>query len=76
MSRKDFAINLNDELDKLGFPMTMRDRATALSKVLKIRNFQAASILQGDMLPDREIVHKIAMELEINDQWLQEKLKH
>lgn len=76
MNRKDFSIKLNEELDSMGFPMEDRERIHALSKVLKIKPFQAASILHGDCLPNLEVLNKIAIELEINAQWLFDKSKH
>lgn len=76
MIRKDFSIKLNDELDSMGFPMEDSERIRALSKVLEIKPFQAASILHGDCLPNADILNKISKELEINTRWLLEKSKH
>jgi hypothetical protein len=76
MTKKDFSIKLNEELDMMGFPMGDHERIHALSKVLRIKPFQAACILHGDMLPNKEIINKISTELQINTQWLLDKSKH
>lgn len=76
MSRKDFSVNFNEELDSLGFPMDDSERIHALSKVLEIKPFQAASILHGDCIPNTDILNKISKELEINTRILLERSKH
>jgi hypothetical protein len=76
MLKKDFSFKLNEELDLLGFPTGDHDRISALSKVLGIKRFEAASILHGEVLPNNEIINKISTELQINTQWLMDKSKH
>jgi hypothetical protein len=76
MLKKDFSFKLNEELDLLGFPLEDHERISALSKVLGIKRFEAASILHGEMLPNDELIDKITTELQINMQWLIDKTKH
>ncbi|HBB53677.1 MAG TPA: hypothetical protein DCZ80_07230 [Legionellales bacterium] len=76
MFKKDFSFKLNEELDLLGFPTGDLERISALSKVLGIKRFEAASILHGEMLPNAELMNKLTTELQINMQWLIDKTKH
>jgi hypothetical protein len=76
MFKKDFSFKLNEELDLLGFPIEDLERISALSKVLGIKRFEAASILHGEMLPNPELMNKLTTELQINMQWLIDKTKH
>lgn len=76
MLKKDFSFKLNEELDVLGFPLGDQERVSALSKVLKIKRFEAASLLHGEILPSKELMDKLSIELQINSQWLIDKSKH
>lgn len=63
---KTFAINLNKYLDDLEFPVNARERAAALSKMLDIPKQQAWNLLEGHLIPDDDLLQKIASELEVN----------
>lgn len=70
LSAKQFSERLNRCLDETGAPAQVRDRASALSKLLDIPKQQAWSLLQGQQLPNDELLLKIANEFEIEPQWL------
>ncbi len=67
---KHFAEKLNHCLDDTGAPMPMRERAIILSRMLDIPKQQAWSILEGQQLPDSELLGRIAKEFEVDPQWL------
>lgn len=67
---KHFAANLNKCLDDTGAPSTARERANILSKLLYISKQQAWSLLEGQQLPDPELLEKIADEFEVDANWL------
>lgn len=70
VSIKQFAERLNNCLDENGAPINIRERSMALSKLLNIPKQQAWSILDGQQLPDNELLHKIANEFEVEANWL------
>lgn len=73
MGHKLFAERLGKELDSLGIPERLEERVDAFSKLLKIPKFKAESYLTGVILPDEEILSKLATELEVNPDWLNGK---
>lgn len=62
---KEIAEKLNQTLDELGLPNNMRERSVVLSKMLNIPKQQAWSLLEGQLLPDNELLDKMTAELEI-----------
>lgn len=73
MSAKQFAEKLNRCLDETGAPPQIRQRSSALSKLLDIPKQQALSLLQGHQIPNDDIISKIASEFEIEHDWLSGK---
>lgn len=67
---KHFSEQLNRALDDLDVPILMRERASALCKMLDIPKQQAYSLLEGHAVPDDELLQRIAMELEVEPEWL------
>ncbi|MDR3477023.1 MAG: hypothetical protein P4M14_03205 [Gammaproteobacteria bacterium] len=67
---KHFAEQLNKALDDLDVPIATRERAAAFSKMLDIPKPQANSMLEGHMVPDDELLQRIATELEVEPTWL------
>jgi len=65
-SAKYFAEQLNKTLDDLGMPISTRERSVILSKMLHIPKQQAWGFLEGHMLPDSALLHKMAVELEMD----------
>lgn len=57
---------INKSLDDLGVPAGIKDRATILSKMLQIPKQQAWGLLEGQILPDDELLQIIAAEFEID----------
>lgn len=69
-SAKHFAERLNKCLDDMDAPISTRDRAVILSKMLDIPKQQAWSMLEGHQMPGQELLHKIANEFEVDSKWL------
>lgn len=67
---KEIAEKLNQTLDELGLPNNIRERSSLLSKMIDIPKQQAWSLLEGQSLPEGELIEKIATELEIEKEWL------
>ncbi len=69
MPNKMFAERLNAELDTMDLPTPLNERSAAVSKWLKIPVSKADSILNG-MVPEPEVVQRLADELEVTASWL------
>lgn len=69
-SAKHFAEHLNKTLDDLGMPANTRERASILSKMLHIPKQQAWSLVEGQVLPDDDLLQIMATELEVSADWL------
>jgi hypothetical protein len=67
---KYFAERLNSCLDETGAPVNVRERAAVLSKMLDIPKQQAWSLLEGHLLPNHDLIVKIAAEFEVDPEWL------
>jgi hypothetical protein len=62
---KYFSERLNKILDDLDMPTPIRERAVLLSKMLDIPKQQAWSLLDGHLIPDDDLLARIAAELEV-----------
>ncbi|EKD70734.1 MAG: hypothetical protein ACD_46C00426G0005 [uncultured bacterium] len=69
-SAKHFAEKLNKCLDETDAPVQIRERAAILSKMLDISKQQAWSMLDGQQMPDQNLLHRIANEFEVDYRWL------
>lgn len=69
-SAKHFAQKLNHCLDNVDAPHTVRERAAILSKILAIPKQQAWSLVDGHLVPDHDLLVKIAHEFEVDPKWL------
>lgn len=67
---KYFAERLNRCLDDLGLPNNTRERSVILSKMLDIPKQQVWGLLEGQIFPDENLIEKIAIELEVDRDWL------
>jgi hypothetical protein len=67
---RQFAERLNQCLDETGAPAQARERTVILSKLLDISKQLAWSLLEGQQLPDPNLLQQIAIELEVDAQWL------
>lgn len=67
---KHFAEQLNKALDDLGVPITNRERVAAFSKMLDIPKPLANNMIEGHILPDNDLLKRIATELEVEPEWL------
>lgn len=70
LSAKHFAERLNSCLNDTGAPPLARERAIILSKLIDIPKQQAWSLLEGNLLPNRELITRIANEFEVDPEWL------
>lgn len=70
MGNKQFSERLHQELDKMDVPQHSDERIEAFSKLLRIPRFQAETILNGHIPHDEALLHHIALELEVNLDWL------
>ena len=73
-SAKYFAGQLNKHLDEMDVPVPIRERAVILSKMLDIPKQLAWSLLEGQQLPDHDLLEKIAAEFEVDVKSLIEKV--
>jgi len=62
---KELADALNRNLEELGAPSNVRERATILSKMFDIPKQLAWSLLEGHLLPEDSLLQKIAEEFEL-----------
>jgi len=69
-STKLFAARLNECLDSTDAPMQTRERAAILNKMLDIPRQQAWSLLEGQIIPDMNLLVRIAEEFEVDVHWL------
>jgi hypothetical protein len=67
---KRFAEQLNKNLDDLDMPIPIRERAGLLSKMLDIPKQLAWNLLEGNVIPDENLLQRIATELEIESSML------
>lgn len=65
-----FSDRLNTCLDETGAPKSIRERAAVLSKILDIPKQQAWGLLEGHLIPDQDVLKRIADEFEVEIQWL------
>lgn len=70
MPHKIFAERLNQELDNIELPSREDERIEAFSKMFHIPKFKAEALLQGIYLPDETLLTAIALELEVDPNWL------
>lgn len=69
-SAKTFAERLNNCLDDLDAPNSSRERSAILSKLLNIPKHQAWSLVEGHLIPDDDLLKKIAAEFDVDVKWL------
>jgi hypothetical protein len=69
-SAKPFADRLNSCLDDTEAPVSIRERANILSKLLDIPKQQAWGLLAGQQMPDQSLLERIAAEFDVDPQWL------
>ena len=67
---RHFAQRLNQCLDEMDAPTNSRERAAILSKMIDIPKQQAWTFVEGQIIPDTDIVAKIANEFEVDVNWL------
>lgn len=70
MSNKQFSERLHQELDKMDVPKHYDERVEAFAKLVKVPRFQAETILNGQIPTDDDLINRIALELEVDRDWL------
>ncbi len=70
MINKQFSDRLGQELDKMDVPQHYDERVEAFAKLVKIPRFQAETILNGKIPTDNDLMNRIALELEVDRNWL------
>jgi len=78
MTNRIFSERLNHELNAMGMPERLDERIETFSKVFKTPRFKSEAILNGNTIPDGELLNKLAQELEVSANWLlgDDKSKH
>jgi hypothetical protein len=66
LGMKKLADQINKSLDEIGVPENNKERIAIFSKMLDISKQQAWSLLEGQYIPDKKTLEKIASELEID----------
>lgn len=67
---KLFAEKLNQGLNDLGVPINIRERSIILGRMIHIPKQQAWALLEGHIFPDENLLEQIAIELDVNRDWL------
>lgn len=67
---REFVAKLKQCLDESGTPNNPRERASILSKILHIPKHQAWAYLEGQQMPEPDILEMIAQEFEVETNWL------
>ncbi len=67
---KYFAGKLNQCLDEIDAPASLRDRAAILSSTFDIPKQQAWHLLEGQQFPSEDLLKAIAAEFEVDYNWL------
>ena len=57
---RHFAERLNQCLDEMDAPSNSRERASILSKMIDIPKQQAWSYVEGQLIPDTDLIGKMA----------------
>jgi hypothetical protein len=70
MNSKVFSQRFNRELASLCFPEELMEKTRAVARVFGVSRYHANSMIYGHMLPDEEVLEKIAAILEVCPQWL------
>jgi hypothetical protein len=70
MANKVFSERLNNELNAIGMPERLDERVITFSKVFKTPRFKSEAILSGKITPDKDLLLKLAEELEVSTAWL------
>ena len=70
MSNRIFAERLNAELDDIGMPQRVDERIETFSKFIELPKFKAQAVLNGNEIPNQEILTFLANQLEVSVAWL------
>lgn len=70
MTNKQFSERLNKELDNIGVPLLGSERIDVFARLMKLPKYKAESLLNGNTIPDVELLGLLAAELEVNGEWL------
>lgn len=80
MSNRKLTERLNNELDSLGVPELVLQRVQACSRMFKLPKSKVEALLYGMNTFDLDALEKIAIELDVNKDWLlgysNQKTKH
>jgi hypothetical protein len=70
VSNRIFAERLNAELDDIGMPQRVDERIETFSKFIELPKFKAQAVLNGNEIPNQEILTFLANQLEVSVAWL------
>jgi hypothetical protein len=70
MSNRIFAERLNAELDDIGMPLRVDERIETFSKFIELPRFKAQAVLNGNEIPNEEILTFLSNQLEVSVAWL------
>ncbi|OGV29914.1 MAG: hypothetical protein A3E88_02275 [Legionellales bacterium RIFCSPHIGHO2_12_FULL_35_11] len=78
MTNKVFSERLNHSLNEIGMPERIEERVATFSKIFKTPKFKSQEILNGNLIPDTELLQKLADELEVSTAWLlgKDRVRH
>ncbi len=78
MTNRIFSERLNNELSEIGMPEKIDERVEVFSKVFKTPRYKSEAILNGNIMPDTQLLQKLATELEVSTAWLigKDRSKH
>lgn len=78
MSNKLFSERLNEGLDEIGMPQRNDERIETFAKFIELPRFKAQAVLNGTEIPNEQILHFLANQLEVSVSWLlgKEDRKH
>ena len=70
MTNRRFSERLNQSLDDIGMPAHLSERIDAFAKWIDRPRYKAEAILNGQVLPEKELLTLLATELEVSEAWL------
>lgn len=70
MSNRVFSDRLNEGLDEIGMPQRTDERIETFSKFIKIPKFHAQAVLNGNEIPNEEVLSFLSDQLEVSIEWL------
>lgn len=70
MDTSTFQERLNKELNGFGFSLERNERIRQFSEIFNVSRHTSTSIIYGSIIPEKNMIKKIAIELSVSEEWL------